>query len=207
MYFRLTKTKTTPVLQLVHGYRDSNGKSKQKIVASLGNMALPENLKRPVAWAVEAQLTRQQTVFPESTEVVKWTDAVISRVSAKRAKETLVATSRPQEDEEVADRVLVDRIEHEDKRELGPFLVLEKAWKELGLANMLKAEGFRDTQINAAKVSVFNRPDDPCSEHALAGWAETVTMTNLAVKTVRDGVRRKRQHLPTPPLIACFQSS
>ena len=184
MYFRLTKTKTTPVLQLVHGYRDSRGKSKQKILASLGDMKLPEDLRKPVAHAVEARLSGQQTIFPESTEVVKWTDAVMSRISAKRAREALAKTSQPQADEEVADGVLVDRIEHEDERELGPFLVLEKAWKELGLDNMLKAEGFRDTQINAAKVSVFNRLDDPCSEHALAGWAETVALDELLGENV-----------------------
>ena len=184
MYFRLTKTKTTPVLQLVHGYRDSRGKSKQKIVASFGDMGLPEDLRKPVARAVEARLSGQQTIFPESAEVVKWTDAVMSRISAKRASEALAKTSLPREDEEVADGVLVDRIEHEDERELGPCLVLEKAWKELGLDNMLKAEGFRDTQINAAKVSVFNRLDEPCSEHRLPGWAETVALDELLGENV-----------------------
>ncbi len=46
LYFRLTKTKATPVLQLVHGYRDSSGKSKQKVVASLGDLDLPEALRK-----------------------------------------------------------------------------------------------------------------------------------------------------------------
>jgi transposase len=191
MYFRMTKTKTTPVLQLVHGYRDSRGKSRQKIVASLGDMDIPEDARKPVAQAVEARLAGQQTIFPESPEVVKWTDAVVARVSAKRATELFAATAQTYGDEEVADGVLIDRIEHEDERELGPVLVLDKAWKELGLDNMLKAEGFRDSQISAAKVSVFNRLDDPCSEHALAGWAETVALDELLGENVsRPGCDR-----------------
>lgn len=184
MYFRLTKTKTTPVLQLVHGYRDSRGKSKQKIVASFGNMALPQELRKPVAQAIEARLSGQQTIFPESAEVVKWTDAAMSRINAKRAKEAIAETSSPRKDEEVVDKVVIDRIEHEDARMLGPCLVLDKAWKELGLDNMLKAEGFRDTQINAAKVSIFNRLHEPCSEHALPGWAETVALDELLGENV-----------------------
>jgi len=191
MYFRMTKTKTTPVLQLVHGYRDSRGKSRQKIVASLGDMDIPEDARKAVAQAVEARLAGQHTIFPESPEVVKWTDAVLARVSAKRAAELFAASAQSYGDEEVADGVLIDRIEHEDERELGPVLVLDKAWKELGLDNMLKAEGFRDSQINAAKVSVFNRLDEPCSEHALAGWAETVALDELLGENVsRPGCDR-----------------
>ncbi len=184
MYFRLTKTRTTPVLQLVHGYRDERGKSKQKIIASVGDLDIPEELGKQVAQAVEARMAGQQTMFPESTEVAKWTDAVMSRISAKRARGALSPVSHPLAEEEVADGILVDRIEHEDERDLGPFLVLQKAWKELGLDNMLREAGFRDTQINAAKVSIFNRLDDPCSEHALAGWAETVALDELLGENV-----------------------
>ncbi len=69
--------------------------------------------------------------------------------------------------------------------------MLDKAWKELGLDNMLEAEGFRDSRISAAKVSVFNRLDDPCSEHALAGWAETVALDELLGENVSRPERQE----------------
>jgi hypothetical protein len=54
-----------------------------------------------------------------------------------------------------------------------------KAWDELGIGNFLKASGFRDPQIKAAMVSVFNRLIEPCSEHELPDWVQTVSLEEL----------------------------
>lgn len=46
MYIREKKTKTTPALQLVSGKRDHNGKVRQQIILSLGNVPIQMNYAR-----------------------------------------------------------------------------------------------------------------------------------------------------------------
>jgi hypothetical protein len=47
MYIREKKTNTTPALQLVSGARGQDGKGRQKIILSLGNVPIPDELRKP----------------------------------------------------------------------------------------------------------------------------------------------------------------
>jgi len=179
MYFRLTRTKSTPVLQLVRGYRNKRGKVCQEIVVSLGNMPVPADYRKEIAQELENRLSGQESLFPIPAYVGKWVDIILKKIDEKKRWASRIDTSEPTGDEEVADGVLVDRIEHENETELGPALVLKRAWDELGIGNFLKASGFRDPQIKAAMVSVFNRLIEPCSEHELPDWVQTVSLEEL----------------------------
>lgn len=191
MYFRTKKTNTTPVLQLVRGDRDGGGKVRQKIVASLGNMPVPTRLRKAVAEGIESRLAGQESLLPASAGIVTWVDAILKRIDEEKRWGPRIDTSEPSAGEEVADGVLVDRIEHEHETELGPSLVLKKAWDDLGIGGFLMAAGFRETQVNAAAVSVFNRLIEPCSEHELPGWASTVALDELLGECVsRSGEDR-----------------
>ena len=179
MYFRLTKTKSTPVLQLVRGYRDKRGKVRQKIVVSLGGMPVPSRLRKEIAAELENRLDGQESLLPASAGVSKWVDIILKKIDEEKRWAPRIDTSEVSECEEVADGVLVDRVEHENDTELGTLLVLKRAWDELGIGNFLKAENFRDVQIKAAMVSVFNRLIEPCSEHELPDWALSVSLEDL----------------------------
>ena len=179
MYFRITRTKTTSVLQLIRSYRDKSGKAQQKIIVSLGNMPLPERLYKEIAETIEARIDGEESLFPMDAEVGKWVDKIMNKIDVLRRWTQRVDTENITEDEEIADGVLVDRIEHENETELGPSLVLKKAWDELEISNFLEAKGFCRTQINSSMATVFNRLIEPCSEHELPDWLNTVSMDEI----------------------------
>ncbi len=56
MYFRIKKTPSGQVLQLVESYRDAENRPRQRIVISLGDAAIPEEHRVTIAKAVEKQL-------------------------------------------------------------------------------------------------------------------------------------------------------
>ena len=59
MYFRTKTVKGTPLLQLVESYRNVEGQPRQRVIASLGDAALPEDEKRAIAKAVASALQGQ----------------------------------------------------------------------------------------------------------------------------------------------------
>jgi len=125
MYFRTKKTKTTPVLQLVEGHRDGRGKVRQKVVASFGNLPVPNRERKEVAQEIENRLAGHQSLFPLSPAVAKWSDIIMRKMDEPRLLATRYPTDNISDDEEVADGVLVDRVEHENETDLGTVLVLK----------------------------------------------------------------------------------
>ena len=179
MYFRTKKTKTTPVLQLVEGYSDRRGKVIQKVVASFGNLPVPNRERKEIAQEIENRLAGHQSLFPLSPSVAKWSDIIMKRIDEPKLLSTRYPTGNISDDEEVADGVLVDRVEHENETDLGTVLVLRTAWENLGMGDFLRVSGFSESQINAAAASVFNRLADPVSEHEMPLWCSTVSLDEL----------------------------
>jgi hypothetical protein len=135
MFFRTKETKSGKALQLVHNYRDNNNKVRQKIVVSLGGSRIPEEIQKDVAEAVEARLSGEESLFPLSADVAKWTDVILERIESENRWQSRCFTKETSNSEEVADGVLIDRIEHENATRLGALLVLKKAWDDLGMGN------------------------------------------------------------------------
>ncbi len=179
MFFRTKRTKTGSALQLVHNYRNNEGSPRQKVVVSLGHMCVPVKYRKEIAEEVKNRLDGQETLFPLSPCVAKWTDKIVGKISGEKRWTPRFRITDVSEDEEVVDGVLVDRIEHENETELGSLLVLGKAWNELGIGNCLSAAGLSKRQINAAMVSVFNRLIEPVSENELSRWVETMGFNDL----------------------------
>ncbi len=48
VYFRTKTIKGTPLVQLVESYRNAEGQSRQRVVASLGDADIPEGEKPPL---------------------------------------------------------------------------------------------------------------------------------------------------------------
>ncbi|MEM4720263.1 MAG: IS1634 family transposase [Candidatus Bilamarchaeaceae archaeon] len=179
MFFRTKKINNSKVLQLVKNFRDNRGKVKQKVIVSLGNMPIPVRYRKEIAQEIESRLNGLQSLFPLKDTVSKWVDIIIKKIEDTKLFAPQIPVDNISEEEEVADNVLVDRVEHENETELGTVLVLKTAWDKLGIGNFLKESGFTESQVNAAMASVFNRLIEPVSEHEMPLWCSTVALDEL----------------------------
>ena len=151
MYFRLTKTKTSPVLQLVQSYRDQENRPRQKILLSLGNMDLPKTIWKEVAEEIETQLKGINTFIQPSKEVTEWAEKIVRELNKKEQH----LQEKIQEPKEIT--VNPNDIFHHDTTELGPILPVMKAWEALNFEEMLSNVGFNPIQTRYAALSIMNR--------------------------------------------------
>ncbi|MCX6985964.1 MAG: IS1634 family transposase [Lentisphaerae bacterium] len=179
MFFRTKKIKKSTVLQLVKNMRDKRGKVSQKIVVSLGNLPVPNRERKEIAQEIENRLAGHQSLFPLKPAVSKWSDIIMKKIDEPKLMAARYPTDNISGDEEIADGVLIDRVEHENETDLGTVLVLKTAWERLGVGDFLRVSGFSESQINAAAASVFNRLADPVSEHEMPLWCSTVSLDEL----------------------------
>jgi len=179
MFIREKKTKTTTVLQLVESRRLGNGKVKQEIIVSLGSAPIPDQCRREIAEEVKNRLMGYQRLLPLEYEVGKWVDHILRKIESEGKLPPVVLEEIEKEGETRVDGVFIDEIDHERETELGPVLALNSAWNSLGLDDFLKEKKFTDRQINSAKISIFNRLVEPCSENELVNWSGTTALDEL----------------------------
>lgn len=174
MFFRTKQIKGTPLLQLVEAYRNPEGQPRQRVLASLGNAALPAGDPRHLAKAVEHQINGQDDWLDEtiSADAAAWVVHVASL--AKRSKGATQSVGGS-----VIDGVLLDEIQTQQVVELGPQLVAMKAWDALGFTPMLQNLGMNPTAIATAQVMISNRLIEPLSEWALIEWAQRTALPEL----------------------------
>ena len=179
MYFRLTKTKTSPVLQLVKSFRDEEGRPRQKILISLGGSEIPKELWKEVAQEIENQLRGIRCLFKPSKEVSEWSERIIKELNKKghshdqKAQKPSSITVNPLD------------VSHSDTTELGPLLPVLKAREALGFEAILSKLGLSSTQILDAGLSIMNRLLDPCPENRLPDWVKTTSFADLFGKPIR----------------------
>jgi transposase len=175
MFFRIKKTPSGQVLQLIESYRTENGSPRQRLIISLGNAPIPSVIRPQLAQIIEDHLYGRIDLFSahkDTNEVHHWADTIIRRIAAKvpdwcKAEETQV------------DGVLLDKIEHETVSELGPQLVGLHAWDQLGFDDCLIRLGFNNRQRHDAIVSVLNRLIASVSEHRLGQWLSQNALPEL----------------------------
>ena len=83
MFIREKKTKHATTLQLVRSERGPDGKVRQQIVLSLGEIRIPDELRKTVAHEVEYRMSGHSRLEPLDYEVGRLVDAVISRMAAE----------------------------------------------------------------------------------------------------------------------------
>ena len=180
MFFREKKTSSRPTLQLVENRRDAEGKVRQRVVVSLAGCWVPDRCRRAVADELGHRMAGYGRILPEDDpEVAEWTNKVVARL--EEAGKLPAATHRelgagqPRRLETLD----VEAMEHELGAELGPFLVLLRAWRSLGLDEALDERGFSVEQLAAAKMAVFNRLVEPCAENELPNWVGATALGDL----------------------------
>ena len=190
MYFREKKTKTTPVLQLVKAVRQKDGRIQQKIIVSLGQQNIPEQIRKAVALHVENILNGYQPLYPLALEESKWVDYILKKYRETETTSDIAGIrtdatgatnkqSTDQQSSQIINGVLLEQVKHENATMLGPLLVLEQVWKELQLSEFFRMKNFTTSQINAAKCSIYNRLISPGSENSLPSWVRTTAMNEL----------------------------
>ena len=180
MYFREKTTTSGSLLQLVRGSRGLDGKVRQQVLLSLGGCAIPDVFRREIAHNVEAIVAGQPSLLPIRPEVATWSDLIVDRMKSE-GKLDLVKNSvtRNVPPGTAADGVLLDSVSHEDTRQIGVLMPLRQAWESLGLSDFLLSKGMPVRRLHAAQACVFNRLVEPCSEHEIPSWLQTVAMDEL----------------------------
>ena len=179
MYFRLKKTKSSDVLQLVKAYRDHENKPRQKILLSLGEANLPKEIWKAVAEEVENRIKGISSFLKPSQQVSEWAEKIFKAITKKNTKN--LQDEGTQESQSNIENITVNvaEISHSDTTELGSLLPIMKAWDSLKFTEVFSNLGWNPVQIRDIMVSVFNRLLDPCSENGLADWVATTSLGDL----------------------------
>lgn len=174
MFLRIKKIKGSRLVQLVESFRNEEGLPRQRVIASLGDVSLPADELRGIAQAVENRLRGNQELFEESLsqEASEWVSRILQ--VASRSKST--ASHDPAA---VLDGVLVDRIESEEVVSFGPQLVALHAWNQLGLSQVLLAQGMNPQAVAMAQLMIANRLIEPLSEWALIDWSQRTALPEM----------------------------
>ena len=184
MYFRTKFIKGTPLVQLVHSYRNAEGQPRQRILVSLGDAKIPESEKHRVAQAVEEYLQGTQDFFAShlSQEAAAWVAKIVQLLGRSKSDKPPTGPT--------VDGVILDKVETGEGVQLGPQLVALQAWKELGFTPMLEDLGLNASQIATAQLLVANRLITPLSEWALIDWAQRTALPEMLgirlTKTSKD---------------------
>lgn len=178
------------MLQLVESFRDQEGRPRQRIVVSLGDAPLPQSLWKVVADEIQNRLKGFRSFLSITKEETLWVERAMREIErhkipiAAEKPETLSETLQKKEEcvkNEKSAFISVDptKIAHHHTTELGPELVILKAWKALCIDSFLKSIGFGDRHVELAFLSVANRLVDPRTEHALPTWVDTTSFPDL----------------------------
>lgn len=182
------------MLQLVESYRNPEGLPRQRVVASLGDAAVPVDEREAIAKAVELRLRGEALLFPAelSTEAAAWVTRISKIAEQARAVPLASSTTR-------LDGVLVDRVRTDNVVGFGPHLVALKAWEALRLSAILGELGIGAEQIAMAQLMVINRLVEPLSEWALIDWSQRTALPEMlgtsVTKTTKDRLYRTSDEL------------
>jgi len=178
MFLRTKSVKGTPLVQLVESFRNAEGQPRQRVVASLGDVTIPDDQRKIIAKAVEHELTGHPELFTQelSTEAASWVARLVKVASRSKSATKVPGTQ--------LDGVLVDDIETTEVVQLGPQLVALQAMDELNLTTLLDSCGMKSPTIATAQLMIANRLIEPLSEWALIDWSERTALPELLDTTI-----------------------
>ena len=185
MFFREKKVKRTKLVQLVESYRDSEGRPRQRIVASLGDAQLPAGSERRIARYVQGRMRGQRDLFDAdlSPSEAEWVDRIV-----KIAERT--GSAQQDRGTVTLDGVVAEEVDTVNVVEFGPELVGMAAWRALGLSEKLAELGLSARAAAVAQSMVINRLVEPLSEWALIEWLERTALPECLnvrmTKTTKD---------------------
>lgn len=193
------RTKTTPsgrVLQLVESFRNAEGRSRQRLVVSLGSLDIPREWRRQVSVMVEDRLYGRTPTndlgLTYPARMAEWVDGIVRRVEREgRWRPLAPRRSRCVTNDcglgEAIDGVLVDEVSHRHDTALGSILLPLHAWEILGMPELLQTLGFNEAQRKVASCLVINRLCEPLAEHAVPEWVHATSLPDLLGEDLLTG--------------------
>lgn len=182
MFFRevCSKNSRMPVLKLLESIRTERG-PKPRVVVSLGTrFKIPKEDRRVVARIVQERLRGQPSLLVSDPRLFQYADYVVKKIQNEgkwdSARQRVIEFKGS---EKRTAEVFIDDVTHGYNRELGPILVGDAFWKRLKVPEILRACGFRPSEMNAAEISVLNRLIAQDCEHGILAWLKTVAMDEL----------------------------
>lgn len=186
MYIRRVKKqnigaeKSYEYLHLVENIRTSKG-PRQRLILNLGVIDVSPEKYKELANTIEAMLNGQQSLFPLDHELEPHARQAVRDILAKQASEEeqkskaqgeageSAAPSAPQPEFVEVD---VSTIEAGESRSLGPEYVGHNLYKELGINDVLLAEGVSPHTFPVIEALVLGRLICPSSERQTREWVE-----------------------------------
>lgn len=170
MYFKFSLRKNNGQLdayyRLVESYRNETGRVCHRTILNLGFISeqyTPEQLNQ-VARILTERYQRKQSLFKtEDEKVMAFAEYLWKRIVDKRRIDT--ETYNP-----ASRQVDIDKIRHENVREIGSEWICQQAFEELGIAGVLSQAGFTEEQIQLAATQIISRAVYPASELKTASW-------------------------------------
>ena len=80
MFFHKKKSKSGEVLQLLESFRNKEGKSRHRVVVSLGNSSVPEPSWKCISKHVGSTLYGYRELFGPSMGEQVWIDQILKRI-------------------------------------------------------------------------------------------------------------------------------
>ena len=134
VFFHKKKSKFGEVLQLLESFRNREGRSRHRVVVSMGNASIPESSRKCIAKHLESILYGHRLLFSADTDEQVWIDQIVKRIEREENWQPLIrrkvllgsheSNEQPGEKKnpEIIDGVLVDQIAHTHETTLGPEL-------------------------------------------------------------------------------------
>jgi len=160
----VTKKKYT-YLKLVESVRTEHG-PRQKQLLNLGDLPIDPSQYRALARRIEDILYGRKSLFPVDAQIEKHARDAADKLFAQRAEELNAG------EQACYERVDTAQIEVSQPRSVGAEYVCHELWKELKVAEALKAQGVSVQVLPVLEALVVGRLIEPASERWTHRWAE-----------------------------------
>jgi hypothetical protein len=167
--------------KLVESYRNKDGKPRQRVIMSLGNIDLPKRRWPELASLLEARITAQNSFLESDDEIAKLADSILKHNDFVKKKIVQEEENKKSSNVEAID---LNSISTSFSRSLGPELVANKYWDILEFDRILTKCHFSQKQIDISKALILGKLINPGSE--LATWTWFNKTTSLIEMTKSD---------------------
>lgn len=157
--------------RLVETYYTDQG-PRQRHLLSLGEMRLDRSRWKLLCKQIEEGMRGEAAMAGVVDEEVRAeAERIVERLRRRQGK-----PSRPGQ---TTARVVVDEVEVEDAREVGPVYVGMEMWKRLGMEKILERTGMSRRMRRLCEIEVVGRLVEARSERGTAEWFKRVGMKDV----------------------------
>ena len=173
MYFK-TSGRINPATQqydsyyrLVESYRNAEGRVCHRTILNVGflNAELTIDQVNLISRTLTDKYQHKVSLFPINDPLVaRWVEDLWARIVADNRLDLTLYDPKSR-------MIDADTLTHRNVREIGTEWICYNAWHQLGLNEVLTANGFNEMEIQLAQSQVISRAVYPASELATARWS------------------------------------